>query len=83
MNNNEFKINLKQRIAETERQSLNGLVSFTAQKLNENSLNELAALAELLEKIGITLDVTRKNNSDTGISYDLVVLKLKFTESAP
>ena len=72
----EHKIDLKQRLSETDRNTLNGLVSFTAGELSENSLNELAMISDLLNKVGISLEISRKTNSETKLNYDFVVLKV-------
>lgn len=72
----EEKIDLKQRLLNNKNKPLNGWVSFTAQKLNENNLNELAVFSEMLNKVGISLEVTRKENKETSLCYDLVVMKL-------
>jgi hypothetical protein len=70
------KIDLKKRYVESDKNALNGWTSFTTGELSESSLDELAVIADKLEKIGVTLEITRKKNSDTGIGYDFVVLKV-------
>lgn len=70
------KINLKKRLQMIENNKLKGVVSFTAGELSETSLDELAFFADKLEKIGISLEITRKNNTEKGIGYDFVVMKL-------
>lgn len=69
-------INLKQRLTQVNRSTSNGLVSFTAAKLSENSLDELAVIADMLENVGISLEISRKENKETKVSYDFVVLKV-------
>lgn len=49
---------------------LNGWVSFTAQSLGETQLKELDGMAQLLEKVGVGLEVTRNESSD------FIVLKI-------
>jgi DNA invertase Pin-like site-specific DNA recombinase len=51
-------------------------VAFTAQPLNDKSLNELAALSELLQKVGFSLETTRKGNPSLGLEYDYITIKL-------
>lgn len=70
------QIDLKQRLNGIDIQSLNGMVSFTAGQLNERSLDELAVLAKRLERVGISLEITRKNNKESGLGYDFIVLKV-------
>ena len=70
------KIDLKKRLQTIEAKKLKGLVSFTAGELSEANLDELAFLAEKLEKIGISLEITRKKSSETETGYDFVVLKV-------
>lgn len=72
----EQKIDLKQRLKNTDTKLLNGLVSFTAGELSENNLNELALISELLDRVGISLEVTRKINKETKFAYDFIVLKV-------
>ena len=73
---NEQKIDLKQRLSELDEQSLNGSVAFTAQALSDSNLNELAVMAEMLERIGISVEINRKENSGTGLAYDFIVMKI-------
>ncbi len=70
------KIDLNKRLQITDNKKLKGVVSFTAGELNETSLDELAFFADKLEKIGISLEITRKKNTENGIGYDFVVMKL-------
>ena len=72
----EQKIDLKQRLTHVDTKMLNGLVSFTAGELSENNLNELAMISDMLDKVGISLEVTRKQNSETNFNYDFIVLKV-------
>lgn len=72
----EQKIDLKQRLSEVDIKSLNGWVSLTVASLNESSLNELAAISNMLDKIGISLDIIRKENEDTNLKYDRIVMKV-------
>ena len=72
----EQKIDLKQRLKNTDTKLLNGLVSFTAGELSEKNLNELALISELLDRVGISLEVTRKINKETKFAYDFIVLKV-------
>lgn len=72
----ETKIDLKKQFHTAEQKELNGWVSFTAQNLTEQSLNELAAMAERLEKVGFSLEVSRKENTETGLTYDFLVLRV-------
>ena len=75
MENWEEKIDLKQRLTEKNNLSRNGWVTFTTQKLSENSLNELAFFSEMLEKVGISLEVTRKQKAESELCYDFVAMK--------
>lgn len=70
------KIDLKKRLSEINTKSLNGWVSFTAGELSENSLDELAVLAEMLEKVGISVEISKKCREETGLLYDFIVLKV-------
>jgi len=54
----------------------NGLVSFTAQPLNATSLEELNTMAELLKKVGVSLETNRKENASLGLEYDHITIKL-------
>jgi len=54
----------------------NGLVSFTAQPLNEKSIEELNTMSELLKKVGVSLETTRKENVSLGLEYDYITIKL-------
>lgn len=64
------KIDLKQRFSEINKKTLDGWTSFTVTELSDKNLDELASMAEMLEKVGINLEINRK----TG--YDFVVLKV-------
>ena len=70
------KIDLKSRLSSGDKSSLKGLASFTVSELSESNLDELALLSEKLEKMGVSLEITRKKNKENGISYDFVVMKL-------
>ena len=54
----------------------NGLVSFTAQPLNDAGLEELNRMADLLKKVGVSLETTRKENTGLGLEYDYITIKL-------
>ena len=54
----------------------NGLVSFTAQPLNDAGLEELNRMADLLKKVGVSLETTRKENAGLGLEYDYITIKL-------
>ena len=54
----------------------NGLVTFTAQPLNDTSLEELNTISELLKKVGVSLETTRKENASLGLAYDYITIKL-------
>lgn len=69
-------IELKKRIKERNIQSTDGLVSFTAHTLSEKSLDELAAISELLDRVGITLQVERYEDFSLGTAYDFVTLRV-------
>lgn len=71
---NKTSINLKNRISSDYHPE--GLVSFTAQTLNEKNLDELAVFSKLMERVGISLDISRNQNPETGLSYDFIVLKV-------
>lgn len=70
------KIDLKKRLSEVNKKSLNGLVSFTAGELSEHSLDELALIADMLEKVGVSVEVSQRNREETGVGYNFIVLKL-------
>ena len=54
----------------------NGLISFTAQPLTDTSLEELNTMSELLKKVGVSLETTRKQNVGLGLEYDYITIKL-------
>lgn len=64
------KIDLKLRLAEADKKTLNGWTSFSVAELSDKNLDELAFIAEKMEKVGLNLEIIRKNG------YDFVVLKL-------
>lgn len=72
----ERKIDLKERLSKVNKNALNGLVFITAGELNENSLDELAAIADMLDTVGVSLEISRKENTDTKLSYDFIMLKV-------
>lgn len=77
-------IELKQRMEGRGTQSMAGFVSFTAHTLSEESLDELALISQCLNKVGITLQIERRENIDAGTSFDFVTLKVnekRFNES--
>jgi len=76
MEKNVQKIDLKQRLSEVDLASLNGWVSFTAQELSDSNLDELAVISGMLEKIGISLEISRKTNAETNFNYDFIVIKV-------
>jgi len=75
---NKTSINLKNRINENYHPE--GFISLTAQTLNEKNLDELAALAKLMERVGISVEINRNQNLETGLSYDFIVLKVNEEE---
>lgn len=74
--NTDRKIDLKKRLSEVDEKALNGWVSFTAGELNDQSLDELSMLADMLEKVGITVEITRKQNTESNLKYDFIVIKV-------
>lgn len=74
--NDDRKIDLKQRYMQLDKKDLNGWTSFTVTELNEKNLDELSCFAQMLEKVGVELEITRKKNSESDIGYDFVVLKV-------
>lgn len=70
------KIDLKQRVSGIDVVSLNGMVSFTAGQLSERNLDEMAMLAKYLERIGISVEITRKENTESSLGYDFIVIKV-------
>ncbi len=72
----EQKIDLSNRLMSTEKQKLNGWVSFTALTVNDKNLDELAAMAHMLKQVGVSIEVTRKENKEAGPEYDFIVLKI-------
>lgn len=70
-------IDLKKRLLQITTEELNGSVSFIAQPVSDGNLNELALIAELLERVGVTLQISRKNGENaSGLSYDFISLKI-------
>jgi len=69
-------IDLKKRLSELDKNSLNGWVSLNVAELSESGLNELAKMADMLETVGITLEITRRKNEETNLKYDFVVIKV-------
>ena len=51
------KIDLKKRVTDKSMQEMDGFVSFTTHMLNEKNLDELASISELLDKVGISLEI--------------------------
>lgn len=64
------KIDLAARAEKLNNGNSKGWVSFMAQTLNETNLDELALIAGMLEKVGVTIEVTRKEQ------YDFLTLKV-------
>ena len=59
-----------------DKNQCSGLVSFTAQPLNENNMEEFTRMAELLKKVGVSMEANRKSNTALGLEYDYISLKL-------
>ena len=59
-----------------DNKNFNGIVSFTAQPLNDASLEELSVMTELLKKVGVTLETSRKSNATLGLTYDSITIRL-------
>ena len=74
--NGDLKIDLKKRYEEADKKLLNGWTSFTVGELNDKTLDELALISEMLEKVGVELEITRKTKTEKNIGYDFVVLKV-------
>lgn len=53
-----------------------GLVSFTVSPLNDKSLDELSYIAQLLDKVGVSMELTRNKNTEVGLEYDFMVIKI-------
>lgn len=70
------KIDLKKRLSEADERTLNGMVSFTAGVLSERNLNELAVIADKLEKVGVSVEITRKQNGESNLNYDFIAIKV-------
>jgi len=73
---NEQVIDLKSRVLSLEKQSLNQWVSFTTQILDDKTLDELAVLAGMLERVGFTLEVARNQNNGLGLDYDFITVRV-------
>ena len=58
------KINLAARTEKINSDKSKGWVSLMAQTLDESNLDELALIAGMLEKVGVTVAVTRKEQYD-------------------
>lgn len=68
------QIDLLNRIEDNQEGS--GVVSFTTHAFSEKNLDELAYIAKMLEKVGVSLELTRNKNSAVDLEYDFMVLKL-------
>ena len=71
---NKKAIDLKSRIEDNYHAE--GLISITAQTLSDKNLDELAALSKLMERVGVSVEVNRNKNPETGLSYDFIVMKV-------
>ncbi len=69
-------MDLENRSQKNKHKKLNHWVSFTAQPLSEENLDELATINELLKQVGVSVTITRNENAATGFSYDFLVLKV-------
>ena len=47
-----------------DNKNFNGIVSFTAQPLNDTSLEELSVMTELLKKVGVSLEMIPRESMD-------------------
>ena len=70
----EKHINLKNRVIDTHK--INDWVSITTHTLSDSNLDELASIAKMLDKVGVSLEVTRNENSSAGLAYDFIILKV-------
>ena len=68
------QIDLKNR--KKDDKELNGWVSFTTHSLNEKNLDELAAISEMLDKAGISIEISRTDNDAVGMEYDFITIKV-------
>ena len=68
------QIDLKKR--KKDDKELNGWVSFTTHVLNERSLDELAAISEMLDKAGVSIEISRNANDAVGTEYDFITIRV-------
>lgn len=68
------KVDLKKWLENAESRPLNGLVSFTIPTLSDEMLEELSVISEMLDKTGISVELTRHEGE--GMEYDFLVLKV-------
>lgn len=72
----EYKIDLKARAESLRKKTSDGVVSITSQALNDKTLDELAMIATMLERVGVSLKLTRNENPATGSEYDFLTMKI-------
>lgn len=72
----EQKIDLKKRALSRNKQNPEGWISLTTHTLSDDTLDELASIAQMLDKVGVSLELTRNENDSIGMDYDFLVLKI-------
>ena len=70
------QIDLKNRCKHTEKQKEISSVSVPVYLLDETSLDEVAGISELLDKVGISIQIDRYEDSETLSSYDMLRFKV-------
>ena len=70
------KIDLKKRIADKEKTLQISSLSLPVYLLDEKTLDEIARLSDTLEKVGVSLEMERYENTGLTSSYDMLRLKV-------
>lgn len=70
------KIDLKNRSANNENTISVSSVSLPVYLLNEKTLDEMARLSEVLEKVGVSLNIERYENTELTSSHDTLHIKV-------
>lgn len=70
------KIDLKSRRLDKEKKVQTGSVSLPVYLLDEKTLDEMARLADVFERVGISLNIERYENTGLTSSYDMLRIKV-------
>ena len=76
MSNKGTRIDLESRNKGKNNHSRSDYVTLLSYRINEKTLDELADLAEVLEKVGISLSVDRYETAENESGYDIVTFKV-------